>query len=150
MYTIEEIKTIEKARYIIENKYFTKGDPITDTTASKEYIQLRIGHLDHEIFMVIYLDNRHNIIEIEEMFRGTVDKATVHPREVLKNALQHNASAIIIAHNHPSGDTEPSRADIEITKRLKEGLNFVEIRLLDHIIVGSGEGYSFAERGTLP
>ena len=101
------------------------------------------------MFSVIFLDNRHRVISFEIMFRGTIDGSSVYPREVVKTALKHNAAATIFAHNHPSGDPEPSKADESITQRLKEALALVDIRVLDHLVVGSSEIVSFAERGLL-
>ncbi len=97
----------------------------------------------------MFLDNRHRVIEFEELFRGTIDGASVHPREVVRRALQHNAAALILAHNHPSGVTQPSEADRRITQRLKDALALVEIRILDHFIIGDGKPVSMAELGML-
>jgi DNA repair protein RadC len=105
--------------------------------------------LEHEVFCCLYLDKRHRLIHFEELFRGTIDGASVHPREIVKLALQRNAAAIIIAHNHPSGVAEPSQADEMITQRVKDALGLVDIRLLDHIVVGDGVSVSLAERGLL-
>jgi DNA repair protein RadC len=105
--------------------------------------------LEHEVFCCLYLDKRHRLIEFQEVFRGTIDGASVHPREIVKLALQRNSAAVIVAHNHPSGIAEPSQADELITQRVKEALALVDIRLLDHIIVGDGVSVSFAERGLL-
>jgi DNA repair protein RadC len=107
---------------------------------------VRLGTLDHEVFCVIYHTKRHQFIACEDLFRGTIDGALVYPREVLKEALKHNAAAVILAHNHPSGVAEPSQADLDITKQLKKVL---EIKVLDHIIIGGGDVMSFAERGLL-
>jgi DNA repair protein RadC len=98
---------------------------------------------------VLFLDNRHRVIAVEDMFRGTIDGASVHPREVVKAALTHNAAAVILAHNHPSGIAEPSQSDELITRRLKDALSLVEIRVLDHLVIGAGTTESFAERGLL-
>ena len=106
-------------------------------------------HLDHELFCCLFLDNRHRVICCEELFRGTINGASVHPREVVRRALEHNAAALILAHNHPSGVAEPSQADIQITHRLRDALALVDIRVLDHMIVGDGEISSLAERGEL-
>jgi DNA repair protein RadC len=95
------------------------------------------------------MDNRHRVICFEEMFRGTIDGASVHPREIVKQALAHNAAAVILAHNHPSGVAEPSHADKALTQRLKEALSLVDIRVLDHFIVGDGQSLSFAESGLI-
>jgi DNA repair protein RadC len=98
---------------------------------------------------VLLLDNRHRVIAYKELFRGTIDGASVHPREVVREAMHWNAAAVIFAHNHPSGVAEPSQADIRITQRLKDALALVEVRVLDHIVIGEGEGASLAERGLL-
>ncbi len=104
---------------------------------------------DHELFGMVLLDNRHRILRTVELFRGTIDGASVHPREVVKTALDNNASAVILFHNHPSGVAEPSQADELITMRLKDALGLVDIRILDHLIVGGGRCVSFAERGMI-
>jgi DNA repair protein RadC len=105
--------------------------------------------LGHELFCCLYLDNRHRVLQFNEMFRGTIDGTSVYPREVVKEALQVNAAAVILAHNHPSGVAEPSQADERITQRLKAALELVDIRLLDHLIVGDGTTTSLASRGML-
>jgi DNA repair protein RadC len=107
----------------------------------------RLSARDHEVFTVIFMDNRHRVIECLEMFRGTIDGASVHPREVVKEALQRNAAAVILCHNHPSGVAEPSQADELITRRLQDSLALIDVRLLDHLIVAGGEVISLAERG---
>ena len=101
------------------------------------------------VFACLFLDNRHRVIKYEELFRGTIDGASVHPREVVKRALHHNSAAVILAHNHPSGVAEPSLADEAITRRLKDALSLVDVRVLDHFVVAAGESVSFAERGLL-
>ncbi|NOX42705.1 MAG: hypothetical protein GXP19_03095, partial [Gammaproteobacteria bacterium] len=104
---------------------------------------------EHEVFGCLYLDNRHSVIRFEALFRGTIDGASVHTREVVKQALKYNAAAVIFTHNHPSGIAEPSSADEALTRRLIDALKLVDIRVLDHIIVGNGCSFSFAERGLL-
>jgi DNA repair protein RadC len=111
------------------------------------FLKARLLDLPHEVFCCLYLDTRHRLIRYEELFRGTIDGATVYPREVVKRALQHNASAIILGHNHPSGIAEPSEADRSITLKLAKALALVEIRLLDHVVVSRGGHVSLAERG---
>jgi len=111
-------------------------------------MKLHLAHLDHEVFAVLWLDNRHRVLSFEELFRGTIDGASVHPREVVKAALSHNAAACILAHNHSSGVSEPSQADVSLTSRLREALSLVDLRVLDHIVVGE-DCTSFAERGLL-
>jgi DNA repair protein RadC len=110
---------------------------------------MRFAGLEHEVFCCLYLDNRNRVIACEELFRGTIDGASVHPRAVVKRALIHNAAAIILAHNHPSGVAEPSQADELITRRLKQALALVDIRVLDHLIVADAVVESMAERGLL-
>ena len=141
-------EVIELATHIIKCK-FNKGAALTGPDATKNYLMLHLGHLEHEVFSCIFLDNRHRIISFDIMFYGTIDGASVHPREVVKRALKHNAAAVIFSHNHPSGVAEPSQADQSMTKRLKDALGLVNIRVLDHIIVGESEPVSFAERGML-
>lgn len=126
-----------------------RGAPLTDPEATRRYLVARLRDLPHEVFACLFLDNRHRVIAFEELFRGTLDGASVHPREVVKAALRHNAAALILAHNHPSGVAEPSDADRLITRRLREALGLVDIRILDHFVVGDGYGVSFAERGLL-
>lgn len=111
------------------------------------YLQSQLRHYQHEVFLCLFLDSRHAVITAEELFSGTIDGASVYPREVVKRALQHNAAALIFAHNHPSGVAEPSQADIRITERLKQALALVDIRVLDHMVVGDGKVVSLAERG---
>jgi len=123
------------------------GPTLTDPRATREYLRVKMRDLPHEIFAAIYLDNRNRVIKYSELFRGTIDGATVHPREVVKEALAYNAAAVILAHNHPSGVAEPSQADELITRRLKEALATVDIRVLDHLVIGDGRVESMAERG---
>lgn len=140
---------IEAAIQFVEeqSKRFTKHS-LSSPEAVKRYSKLQLHELEHEVFMVIFLDNQNRLIQSETMFRGTIDSASVYPREVVKAALKHNAAAVIFAHNHPSGIPEPSRSDITITQRLKEALSLVDIRVLDHIVVGD-TCISFAERGLI-
>ena len=125
------------------------GPLLASPKATRDFLTARLRDLEHEVFCCIYLDKRHRLIQFEELFRGTIDGASVHPREIVKLALQRNAAAVIVAHNHPSGVAEPSQADELITQRVKEALALVDIRLLDHIIVGDGLSVSLAERGLL-
>lgn len=123
--------------------------PLATPQATYRYLQAQLRDLPYEIFCCIYLDNRHRPIAFEKLFRGTVDCAQVHPREVLRQALLHNATGVIIAHNHPSGALEPSPADDFITRRLRDLLALMDVRIVDHIIVGENGCYSFAEHGIL-
>ncbi|MCF7991613.1 MAG: DNA repair protein RadC [Thiohalocapsa sp.] len=122
---------------------------LTNPDETRRYLKSRLRAYPYEVFACLFLDNRHRIIEFKELFRGTIDGASVHRREVVVEALHWNAAAVIFAHNHPSGVAEPSQADISITKSLGDALRCVEIRVLDHIIIGDGEGTSLAERGLL-
>ena len=126
-----------------------RGTQLTSPKATRDYLSLKLGTLEREVFAVIFLDKRHRVISYQEMFQGTIDGASVHPREVVKEALKQNAAAVILAHPHPSGVAEPSQADEFITKRLKDALELVDIRILDHIIIGGGDTTSMAERGLL-
>ena len=116
---------------------------------SGDYLRARLRHLPYEVFGCLYLDNRHRVLAFEELFRGTVDGASVHPREVVRACLQHNACAVIFAHNHPSGVAEPSTADRTITHALRDALQLVGVRVLDHLVIGSDEPVSMAARGLL-
>ncbi len=129
--------------------HLERTDALTSPQHTRRYLTTRLRHYPHEVFAALFLDNRHRVITYEELFRGTIDGASVHPREVVKQALAHNAAALILAHNHPSGVAEPSAADRSLTRRLSEALSLVSIRVLDHIIIGDGEAYSFAEHGLM-
>jgi len=123
---------------------------LTSPDLTRQFLAAKMRAYPHEVFACLLLDNQHRVIEFRELFRGTIDGASVYPREVVKTALAYNAAAVIFAHNHPSGIAEPSEADRLITHRLKQALNLVDIRVLDHFIVGDGDrAYSFAENGLL-
>jgi DNA repair protein RadC len=115
----------------------------------KSFLQLQLGGREHEVFAVLFLDAQHRLIALEELFRGTLSQTSVYPREVVKRALARNAAAVILAHNHPSGVAEPSRADELLTQALRSALGLVDVRVLDHFVVGQGQVVSFAERGLL-
>lgn len=115
----------------------------------KDYLRTKLAGLEHEVFAVLFLDSQHGLIEYVEMFRGTLNATAVYPREVVKAALLRNAAAVILSHNHPSGNSEPSQADKLLTQRLKEALALVDVHTLDHIVVGGEATASFAERGLL-
>jgi len=142
---------VSKAIALLEEELNSKGPAVTSPQIVRDYLFLQLATLRHEVFGVIYLDNRHRIIACVEEFRGTIDGASVHPREIVKAALSHNASAVVFYHNHPSGVAEPSRADDTLTRRLKEALSLIDIRVLDHLIVGDKVDsiVSFAERGLI-
>ena len=143
-----EKSIVDQAIAILESKINT-AEKITSPVACAEYLRLNFAALEHEVFAVLWLNNKHASIALEVMFRGTIDAASVYPREVAKAALAKNAAAAILCHNHPSGCAEPSQADHAITRRLVEALGLIDVRVLDHMVVGT-EGYvSFAERGLL-
>lgn len=123
------------------------GDALTSPALVRDYLTAHLRHQPREVFAALFLDSQHRLIVYEELFYGTIDGASVYPREVVKRGLLHNAAALIVAHNHPSGVAEPSVADRRITERLKDALALVDIRLLDHMVIGDGEVCSFAERG---
>jgi DNA repair protein RadC len=141
---------IESALKILESRILYKSDsiPMTSPQASKDFVKLQLATYEHEVFACLMLDNRNRVIAFRELFRGTIDGASVYPREVVKQVLADNAAAVIFAHNHPSGIAEPSQADIAITERLRKALALIDVRVLDHLIVGE-EVTSFSERGLL-
>ena len=126
-----------------------RGTALTDPAAAGRYFAQRLRPRPHEVFAALFLDTRHRALAFEELFSGTIDSAEVHPREVVRRALAHNAAAVIVGHNHPSGNPEPSAADRTITVRLREALGLVQVRLLDHFVVGDGLPVSLAARGWL-
>ncbi len=139
---------MEMARRVVDEPV-RQGDPLTSPESTRRYLRSRLGAYPHEVFAGLFLDNRHRVIRYQELFRGTIDGAAVYPREVVRQALDFNAAAVIFAHNHPSGIAEPSQADISLTRRLRDALGLVDIRVLDHIVVGHGEVISLAERGLM-
>jgi DNA repair protein RadC len=125
------------------------GEALHDPLVSARYLKSRLSGYPYEVFACLFLDNRHRVIEFEELFRGSIDGADVHPREIVRRCLAHNAAAVILAHNHPSGHAEPSAADREISTRLRAALDLIDVRLLDHLVIGHGEPISLAQRGWL-
>jgi DNA repair protein RadC len=125
------------------------GPALDSPQATRDFLVTRLRDTPHELFCCLHLDNRHRLIAFEELFRGTIDGASVYPREVVKQALARNAAAVILVHNHPSGVAEPSQADELVTRRLREALQLVDIRVLDHLIVADNGCMSFAERGLI-
>lgn len=144
-----EDNIVDKALAILKERMRVPGVSISSPDDTTRYLTIKLAECEHEKFCVIFLDNRHRLIAFQEMFQGTIDGASVHPREVVKRALQFNAAAVILAHNHPSGDPEPSRADKQLTGRLTDALALVDIRVLDHIIIGGIQAVSFAGRGLI-
>jgi len=139
---------IAAASTILETK-LRNGQPISSLNDIRIFLASRLAGREAEVFSVVFLDNRHCVLEYEEMFYGTLNGCAVYPREVARRALQHNAAAVFFSHNHPAGSSLPSRADEVLTNRLKEALALVDVRVLDHIVIGDGEYVSFAERGLL-
>lgn len=151
MYTEAELKVLRRASRILEEKAKYSRTVLNDPSAVKLWLQSRFAHQQREVFLTIFVNTQHEVLAAEELFQGTIDNASVYPREVVKRALALNAAAVIFGHNHPSGVPEPSQADIRITGRLRDALALVDIRTLDHIIIGQGSNTmtSFAERGLL-
>jgi len=138
---------VEMSRRFLNEKV-QRGNALNNVEDVKDYLQSRLMQYPYEVFACLFLDNKHRVIKYEELFRGTIDGATVYPREVIRRALHHNAAAIVLAHNHPSGVAEPSISDQEITTTLKTTLQSIDVRLLDHFVIGD-DIVSFAERGLL-
>jgi DNA repair protein RadC len=145
--TRSDNQILEQAAKILANKYL-RGESFTSSEKSKEFLKYKLSKYDKEVFAVLLLDNQHRLISFNELFYGTIDAASVYPREVVKLALEFNAAAVIFAHNHPSGISEPSIADKMITEKLTQALKLIDISVLDHFIVGES-CYSFAENGLL-
>lgn len=133
--------TVEMAKRHLQEALH-QADAFTSPELAQSYLMARLAQHQREVFACLFLDQRHRLIQYEELFHGTINQANVYPREVVKRALAHNAAAIILAHNHPSGVAEPSRADIELTHRLQEALHLIDVRVLDHIVVGTGQATS--------
>ena len=144
----EDQVILDRAATILERLART-GDALTSPELVLTWLKTELRSEPSEVFSVLFLDNRHRIISFDKLFFGTIDGASVHPREVVRRALHHNAAAVILAHNHPSGVAEPSRADQQLTKRLSDALSLVDVRVLDHIVVGDGPAVSLAERGLM-
>ena len=142
-------RTVKRALSLLEHHLRESGVPFTSTAAVRDWLRLQLATLEREVFMVLYLNQQHQLIAHETLFTGSISSTEVHPREVVKRALHFNAAAVIVAHNHPSGDPTASQADKTITQRLMQALVLVEVRLLDHLIVGGMDIVSFAEHGWL-
>ena len=144
--SLEEIMV--GARRTLSNR-IRKGTELSSPQRTRDYLMARLATREYETFTLIYLDNRHRLIACEDLFRGAIDGASVHPREVVKLALAKNAAAILLAHPHPSGVAEPSQADELITQRLKEALSLIDVRVLDHLVIAGGDVISMAEKGLI-
>lgn len=140
---------VREALILLEYQLHEPGPSFTSSQAARDWLRLNLATLEREAFTVLWLDNQHRLTAHDTLFLGTINSITVHPREVVKAGLKHNAAAVILAHNHPSGEAEPSDADRQITARLKQALELVDIRLLDHLVVGGMSVVSLAERGWL-
>ena len=125
------------------------GEPLTDPEKARHYLAAKLRDWPYEVFCCLYLDTRHRVLAFDELFRGTINGAAVYPRELVKQGLARNAAAVILVHNHPSGVAEPSKADKALTQRVSEALDLVDIRVLDHLVIGDGEMTSFSERGLI-
>ncbi|MBJ6984009.1 DNA repair protein RadC [Luteimonas sp. MC1750] len=144
--TNEQNRTLEQAEALLRSRV-REGLMVCDPSAAGNMFRYRLASHDREVFSVAFLTTRHKVIAVEDMFAGTIDGAEIHPREIAKRALEHNAAAVLVSHNHPSGNLQPSAQDMALTSRLKEALKILDIRLLDHFVV-STEGYtSLAARG---
>lgn len=143
------LRIVKLALRLLDRHLRTPGQSLTSSHAVRDMLHLQMAGLEREVFMVFYLDNQHRLLESETVFLGTINQTEVHAREIVKGALRHNAAAVILAHNHPSGCTDPSHADRTITQRLIQALGLVDVRVLDHLIAGRGDILSFAEHGLL-
>lgn len=153
-YVVEKLSTARVEQIVafatdLLKSMITKGPMIGSPSAIKDYLRMKLAGVEQEVFGAIYLDSQHYVIADEELAIGTLTQTSVYPREVVRSALRHNAAAIIIYHNHPSDNTTPSRADEHLTQTLKSSLNLIDVRVLDHIVVGLTSTCSFAERGIL-
>lgn len=146
---VQENQLIDQALHILDRRLFTRGPILSSPDTVAAYLKLHLAPQEHEVFGVIFLDAQHRVLAFEILFYGSIDGASVYPRQVIKRSMAHNAGAAILVHNHPSGCTEPSQADRILTARLKEALAFIEVRVLDHFIVGEGRPLSLAEHGWL-
>lgn len=140
---------IAHALQIVERRVFCRGNTMCDPQAVKDFLRTKLAAQRNEIFVALFLDSQNRIIAYEDLFHGTINQATVYPRVVVTRALEHNAAAIIFAHNHPSGDSDPSSADQRLTSLLKSALEPVDIRVHDHLVIGEGQPFSFAEHGLI-
>lgn len=140
---------IRNALNILTRRLRTPGALMSSPADTKAFLRLHIGALEHEVFSCLFMDTKNRLIDYSELFRGTLTHTSVYPREIVKVAINHNAAAVIFAHNHPSGEKEPSNADRLLTTTLKQALAMIDVRVLDHIIVAGTDTYSFAEHGDL-
>lgn len=149
IFPMNEQRTIRRAMRLLEKYQRQPSEQFLAASCTKSWLQLYLARQEREVFVVLYLDNQHRLLEHETLFLGTINHTEIHPREIVKSALRHNAAAVIIAHNHPSGVTDASKSDRAIASRIVNSLGLVEVRVLDHFIIGDGDTLSFAERGWL-
>jgi len=142
----EPEQVLAAAQQIVDAR-MVRGMSFKDPEVACAFFRDKLGHLEREVFAAVFLDTRHRLIDYVELFQGTIDGAEVHPREVVRAALRLNAAAVLVAHNHPSGEVEPSAADRAVTSRLKQALALVDVRMLDHVIVGGRQSQSMAAKG---
>lgn len=145
--TAEEV--INAAKHIMESMMEQRDTLLTSPDLVRQYLMMRLGRAEREVFCVLFLDNQNRLIIAEDLFMGTIDGASVYPREVVKASLKYNAAAVMLAHNHPSGVVDPSQSDIRITRRLQTALELIDVRVVDHFVVSGSDSTSFAERGLL-
>ncbi|MCW8112077.1 DNA repair protein RadC [Yersinia intermedia] len=145
-----EQRTIRRALNLLAKQLREPGVAFTSTHVTRDWLRLHLTGLEREVFIVLWLDNQNRLLAQETLFTGTINSTTVHPRELVKSAMKHNAASAVLAHNHPSQLAEPSQADRQITDRIKTALELVDVRVLDHLVVGGLDVVSFAERGWLP
>ncbi|HHH0247638.1 TPA: DNA repair protein RadC [Yersinia enterocolitica] len=145
-----EQRTIRRALNLLARQLREPGVAFTSTHVTRDWLRLHLTGLEREVFIVLWLDNPNRLLAQETLFTGTINSTTVHPRELVKSAMKHNAASAVLAHNHPSQLAEPSQADRQITDRLVNVLDLVDVRVLDHLVVGGLDIVSFAERGWLP
>lgn len=143
-----DAEIMSQAERILRGRIYGR-EAMTSNEEAKAFLRAQIGHLDHEVFVVLYLDSQHRLLDDEVLFRGTLSQTSVYPREVVKQVLVRNAAAVIFAHNHPSGQAQPSRLDETLTQALKAALNLIDVRVLDHIVVTANKCVSMAEEGLL-
>ncbi|EDT3379597.1 DNA repair protein RadC [Pseudomonas aeruginosa] len=144
-----EDRIIRKAIALLEKRVFTVEPSLNNPSAVRDYLRLKLVAEPDELFVVVFMNTQHQVLACEPLFRGTIDSATVHPRTIVRRALDLNAAAVVFAHQHPSGSTKPSSADCALTQRLQASLALIDVRVLDHIVIGRGKPYSFAESGLL-
>ena len=142
------VAVMEVARRALKET-MSRGNALSSPRVVRDFLRLKLQNRPHEVFIAVFLDAQNRVLAVEELFRGTLTQTSVYPREVVKRALYHNAAALIFAHNHPSGVAEPSRSDETLTQALKQALALVDVKVLDHFVIGGGAAMSFAERGLL-